>query len=102
MFFGVPSIFFSQERYADDQALRATAAAEVGAALYLSDPSAEVEARLAIERLLNPDERSAVSAAAKLLIPKNYAELMANHIYHNLLPEFSQRRHLLSNSDAPV
>jgi UDP-N-acetylglucosamine--N-acetylmuramyl-(pentapeptide) pyrophosphoryl-undecaprenol N-acetylglucosamine transferase len=72
MYFGVPTVFLPQKRYADDQFARAQRAVEKGAALMLSSANpAEIAAR-AIE-LLEDLNAGTMRQNAQQIVSKNYS-----------------------------
>ena len=78
MHFGVPTVFWPQEKWADDQKARAERAASVGAAVVLDADGASL--RKTVERFRDPAERLAASCAARKLVPRNHASEAASAV----------------------
>ena len=84
LFNGVPTLFWPQPKWADDQYARAQRAARAGAALMLEEPLDANALRCAVARLLEPENRSGFAAAARRLAPRNYAPEAAQVLYQLL------------------
>lgn len=80
MFTGTPTIFLPQEKWADDQLLRAKRAAEVGAATFFESMPLEDALRQAVFYWNDRSKRQKMSLAAKLLVPKNHASEVAEYL----------------------
>lgn len=86
MFAGVPSLFWPQDKVADEQDLRAERARAVGAAQILSaEVTVEGLAEL-LEQLSDPRVRAEMSAAARGLVPENHAREAAAELLRLVLP----------------
>jgi len=86
LFAGVPTVFFPQHKWADDQLSRARRASQAGAALLFEKTSSSVEIRDLIEILyVNTDERLKFSQKAQEFVPRNYASDIARYLFNNLL-----------------
>jgi predicted glycosyltransferase len=96
MFAGVPTIFAPQEKIADDQAARANAAADAGAALVIAsgdDAGAVVGAlSAALTRALDDSERETIAHHARALVPDNCARDAAAALLSLALPELEVKR----------
>jgi UDP-N-acetylglucosamine--N-acetylmuramyl-(pentapeptide) pyrophosphoryl-undecaprenol N-acetylglucosamine transferase len=79
MFAGIPTIFLPLEAYADDQSERARRAAHFGAAVIVSG-DIQFAVPAIIDRWRDPRERSAISVAAKRLVPANCADVAAREL----------------------
>lgn len=86
MFAGVPSLFWPQEKVADEQDLRVERAREVGAARVLPDALCQGELRALLEELRDPALRARMSAAARELVPQNHAREAAAELLRLVLP----------------
>lgn len=73
MFAGIPSVFLPQEKWADDQASRAELAVSVGAAKVFKSSPGHGELLDAVRDWQDEEARERASAAAKQLVPRNYA-----------------------------
>jgi predicted glycosyltransferase len=83
MYFGVPTIFLPQHRYADDQFVRARRAVQKGAAVMLSSAdTAEIAAR-AVD-LLGDLNAPSMGHNAKQIVSKNYSGEFATAIFDAL------------------
>ena len=87
---GVPSIFFAQEKIADEQSRRRRAAVEAGCALALDlddHAASDAEAiRRTVALLRDADRRAALSEKAREFVPTNDARDAAFEALATLLP----------------
>lgn len=91
MHVGVPALFLPQDKVADEQDVRAERAVAAGAARLLPAPSGDADAdraaiRAAVDALRDPEERAALSAAARALVPRNHAREAAAELLRLALP----------------
>jgi UDP-N-acetylglucosamine--N-acetylmuramyl-(pentapeptide) pyrophosphoryl-undecaprenol N-acetylglucosamine transferase len=88
---GVPTIFYSQEKIADEQFRRVEAASQAGAAFSLpvsEQGTFEKETLLGlIEKLREEDTRKQMSEKARALVPKSAAREAAAQVLATLIPK---------------
>ncbi|MBV9960039.1 MAG: hypothetical protein JO360_16555, partial [Acidobacteria bacterium] len=84
MHFGVPTIFIPQEKWADDQAVRARRAAQAEAALVLETADGVADLQRALERWSDRTLLSAAAQAARQLVPSNHASAAARALFELL------------------
>lgn len=77
IYFGVPSLFFAQDKVADDQQQRIAAAVARGACGWLADPADAAAVRRELAALLQPERRAALREACARLLPENGASRCA-------------------------
>jgi UDP-N-acetylglucosamine--N-acetylmuramyl-(pentapeptide) pyrophosphoryl-undecaprenol N-acetylglucosamine transferase len=83
MYFGVPTIFLPQPRYADDQFARAQRAVQEGAAVMLSSADSDEIAARAVE-LLGDLNAAIMGHNAQQIVSKNYSGEFATAIFDAL------------------
>ncbi|MBK8594734.1 MAG: hypothetical protein IPN83_03950 [Holophagales bacterium] len=85
---GVPAVFLPQEKVADEQDRRATAAVHAGAAAMVEWAGAGERPGLeaAIARFLDAGERERAANRARALVPRNHARDAAAEILELVLP----------------
>jgi UDP-N-acetylglucosamine--N-acetylmuramyl-(pentapeptide) pyrophosphoryl-undecaprenol N-acetylglucosamine transferase len=84
MYFGVPTVFIPQPRYADDQFARAERAVRSGAAVMLTSASAPDIAYRAIELMSDHHQAKIMRQNAQRLVPENYSTNFAAAILDSL------------------
>lgn len=80
IYFRVPTLFYHQEKVADDQARRIAAAAACGACETIDGLDDGEAIRGALRRLLAPERRSAIAEGCTTLLPANGASLCARQL----------------------
>jgi UDP-N-acetylglucosamine--N-acetylmuramyl-(pentapeptide) pyrophosphoryl-undecaprenol N-acetylglucosamine transferase len=90
---GVPTIFYHQEKIADEQHRRADAAFQHNAALRLSvNDAGELqpdELLSLLSQMRDPARRAQLSQNARTLVPKSFAREAAAHVLSTLVPKRS-------------
>ncbi len=84
LYLRVPTVFFAQEKIADDQRRRIAQAAGAGACLQIEDLS---QARGALARALDPAFARSAAAACEALLPENGAARCARALLSSLYDE---------------
>ncbi|MCD9189190.1 MAG: hypothetical protein LUM44_22430 [Pyrinomonadaceae bacterium] len=86
LFTGVPTVFFPQRKWADDQLRRARRAAQKGAAFLFEEPSLTNEIKDLIETLCtNADARLKLSQKAREFVSRNHASEIAQYLFNGYL-----------------
>ncbi len=80
----VPSVFFAQEKVADDQGERIRRAAEIGACYMLEDVSDAEATRALLARALEPVNRAPLVAAMEAALPDNGAARAARALLEGI------------------
>ncbi len=84
MHFGIPTIFFAQQKQGDDQAERGRRGADSGAAIYLEDIFDRASLEQACRSLNQPELRKRMAENARRLAPGNHARAVAELVLHGL------------------
>lgn len=98
---GVPAVFLPQEKVADEQDRRAARAAAAGAATILGRADA-ASIRAAVDALRDPARRREAAAAARSLVPRNNARVMAAELLRLVLPASTVEEAALAVGDGLV
>jgi UDP-N-acetylglucosamine--N-acetylmuramyl-(pentapeptide) pyrophosphoryl-undecaprenol N-acetylglucosamine transferase len=85
--FGVPTIFFAQERKADDQFSRAKKADAAGAAICIVDLFEANALSHAVSQMMNHEVRASIRTKALKLISHNFAREFAEECYRLIWPD---------------
>jgi predicted glycosyltransferase len=94
---GIPAVFLPQEKVADEQDRRASAAAAAGAAVMVEGADGRAGLEAAISRFLDAGERARASEKARALVPRNHARDAAAEILELVLPP-----HEVASAEAAV
>ena len=86
LYVGVPTLFYAQEKIADDQWQRVQGAERKGACVVISDVMDSSALHACVEHLLNPDVAAKLSESARIFVPDNGAIRCARELIRTLYP----------------